>query len=158
MITNYLQVMEESLYKKKEVLSRIEELCNRQEKLLRMEPVQEDEFAASIEEKDRLIKELGQLDEGFETLYSRIKEQLSGGREKYKAQIAVLQGLITEVTEKSVTIQAKEARNKTLAETFFINKKKVIQTNRRSSSVAMDYYRNMSQSKIVEPQFMDKKK
>ena len=158
MITNYLQVMEESLYKKKDVLSRMEELCNRQEELLRMEPVSEDEFAASIEEKGNLIEELEQLDEGFETLYSRIKEQLSGGKEKYKAQIAVLQQLITEVTEKSVAVQAKEARNKRLAETFFINRRKEIQLNRRSSSAAMDYYRSMSQSKIVEPQFMDKKK
>lgn len=158
MINNYLQVLEESLHKKMESLNRIEELCNRQEKMLRAESVSEEEFDASIEEKGKLIEELTRLDDGFENLYNRIKEQLSGGREKYRAQIAVLQKLISEVTDKSVSIQAKEARNKALAETFFINRRKEIKSSRRSSKAAIDYYRSMSQSKVVEPQFMDKKK
>ena len=158
MINNYLQVLEESLHKKMEVLNRIEELCIRQEKMLRTEPVPEEEFDTSIDEKGKLIEELTRLDDGFENLYNRIKEQLSGGKEKYRVQIAVLQQLITEVTDKSVSIQAKETRNKALAETFFINRRKEIKSNRRSSRAAIDYYRNMSQSKVVDPQFMDKKK
>lgn len=158
MINNYLQVLEDSLHKKKDVLERIEDLCSRQEEMLRKESVSEEEFAASIEEKANLIEELNRLDDGFENLYNRIKEQLTDGKEKYKNQIAVLQKLITEVTDKSISVQAKEARNKSLAENFFINRKKEIQSSRRSSKVAMDYYRSMSQSKVVEPQFMDKKK
>ena len=50
MINNYLQVLEESLHKKMELLNRIEELCNRQEKMLRAESVPEEEFDASIGE------------------------------------------------------------------------------------------------------------
>ena len=37
MINNYLQVLEDSLHKKKDVLERIEELCSRQEEMLRKE-------------------------------------------------------------------------------------------------------------------------
>lgn len=158
MIENYLQVLEESLHKRMDVLSRIEELSVRQELLLKEIPVKEDEFDKSIDEKGVLIEELNKLDEGFESLYAHIKEQLLTGREKYKVQIAGLQKLIAEVTDKSVSIQAQEARNKKLAEKFFADSRKELQKGRRSSKAAFDYYRNMNQSQVVAPQFMDKKK
>ena len=112
---NYLQVLEESLYKKLDVLGRIESLCARQEQILSSESVSEEAFDDSIEEKGVLIDELTKLDEGFETLYGHIKEQLMAGREKYKPQINALQKKIAEVTEKSVAIRAQEARNQKLA-------------------------------------------
>lgn len=158
MMENYLQVLEESLHKKKDVLCRIETANNKQEEILRQIPVSDEDFDQSIEEKGALIDELNKLDEGFENLYEHIKEQLSAGKEKYKVQIASLQRLITEVTDKSVSIQAQEARNKQLAEHFFINSRKELQREQRSSKAALDYYKSMSQSQVVAPQFMDQKK
>jgi len=158
MIENYLQVLEESLHKKMDVLGRIEEANRRQEQILKSTPVSEEDFDKSIEEKGAFIDELNKLDEGFETLYGNIKEQLSADREKYKVQIAAIQKLITRVTEKSVSIQAQEARNKVLVEGFFAERKQELQKGRRSSKAALDYYRNMNQSQVVMPQFMDRKK
>lgn len=155
---NYLQVLEESLYKKMDVLCRIESANVRQEQILKHIPVETDDFDRTIEEKGELIDELNKLDEGFENLYAHIKEQLAGGREKYKTQIAALQKLIAEVTDKSVLIQVQEARNKKLAEQFFDNSRNELRKGRRSSKAALDYYQNMNQSQIVDPQFMDKKK
>lgn len=158
MIENYLQVLEESLHKKMDVLEGIEAVNKRQEEILRQDSVPEEEFDSTIEEKGVFIDELNKLDEGFESLYENIREQLSADREKYKAQIASIQKLITRVTEKSVSIQAQEARNKVLAEAFFANRKQELQKGRRNSRAAMDYYRNMSQSQVIMPQFMDRKK
>ena len=150
--------MEESLHKKLEVLSRIEECNAEQEQILKSEQVAEEEFEKSIEKKGELIDALTKLDDGFENLYTQIKEQLSRGKEQYKEQILVLQKLISEVTDKSVTIRVQESRNKVLAESFFIKKKREVKQGRRSSKIALDYYRNMKQSQVVSPQFMDKKK
>lgn len=158
LVKNYLQVLEESLQKKMEVLQQIEENNLWQEQILKSESVVEVDFEKTIEEKSRLIEELKKLDEGFENLYSHIKEQLLEGKERYKHQIAALQKLIVQVTEKGVSIQAQEARNKMLVEKYFAAEKQKLQKGRRSSKVAMDYYRNMKQSQVVEPQFMDKKK
>lgn len=158
MIENYLQVLEESLHKKMDVLRKIEEVNVRQEQILKSEMVLDDEFDKSITDKGVLIEQLKKLDEGFESLYERIKEQLSVGKERYKVQIAALQKLITEVTEKGVSIQAQEARNKILVEQFFAQRKQELQKGRRSSKIALDYYRNMNQTQVVMPQFMDKKK
>lgn len=155
---NYLQVLEESLCKKMDVLCEIEAFCAEQERLLSAEFLAEDDFDKSIEEKDRLIQKLEKLDEGFEALYAHIKEQLTAGKDKYKSQIAALQKKISEVTEKSVAIQAQEARNKKLAEEYFARAKQELKKGRRSSKAALDYYRSMNQSQVVSPQFMDKKK
>ena len=155
---NYLQVLEESLQKKMDVLCRIEMLSARQEQILSAESVSEEAFDKNIEEKDTLINELNKLDEGFESLYAHIKEQLLAGRHKYKAQIAVLQKKIAEVTEKSVAIQAQEARNKKLAEGYFAKAKQELKKGRRSSKAALDYYKSMNKTQTVSPQLMDKKK
>ena len=158
MIENYLQILEESLHKKMDVLDKIEGVNKRQEQVLKAELVLDDEFEQCINDKGVLIDELKKLDEGFESLYEHIKVQLSTGKEKYKVQILTLQKLITEVTEKGVSIQTQEARNKILVEQFFAKRKQELQQGRRSSKVALDYYRSMNQSQVVMPQFMDKKK
>lgn len=155
---NYLQVLEESLQKKMDVLGRIQTLSEQQEQILSADSVSEDAFDKSIDEKDTLIKELNKLDEGFESLYAHIKEQLLAGRHKYKSQIVVLQTRIAEVTEKSVAIQAQEARNKKLAEDYFSRAKQELKKGRRSSKAALDYYKSMNKAQMVSPQFLDKKK
>ena len=158
MISNYLQVLEESLRKKLAALDRVESLCVEQEKLLKAPSFSEEAFDASMEEKGALIDELNRLDEGFESLYAHIREELPAQKEKYKTQIAALQQLVKDVTDKSVSIQAQEARNKALMENYFTGRKKEIQQGRKGSRAAINYYRSMSDSKSVQPQFMDKKK
>lgn len=158
MIENYLQVLEESMDKKMGVLCKIEMLCARQEHILSMDPVPEEDFDRSIEEKGVLIDALSKLDEGFEGLYMQIKEQLLLSKEQYKTQIKRLQQKIAEVTEKGVAIQAQEARNKKLAENYFAKEKQELRKGRKSSKAALDYYRNMNKSQMVSSQFMDKKK
>lgn len=158
MIENYLQVLEESTHKKLEVLQKIEALNKKQETLLKEEPVDEESFDSSIEEKGRLIDELNELDKGFELLYENIRQQLLTGKDQYKEQIKRLQELINQVTAKSVSIQAQEARNNQLAENFFARSRRELEKGRRSSKAALDYYRSMNNTQSVAPQFMDKKK
>lgn len=157
MIENYLQVLEQSMHKKMDILSRIQEINLKQEQILKEEGSAED-FGTTIDEKEKLIGELAKLDDGFEALYRHIEEQLSAGREQYKSQIAELQQLIVEVTEKSMAIQAQEGRNYKVAQSYFTVSRKNLQKNRTTSKAALDYYKSMSNSQIVQPQFMDKKK
>lgn len=157
MIENYLQVLEQSMHKKMDILSRIQEINLKQEQVLKDESSAED-FSATIDEKEKLIGELLKLDDGFEALYRHIEEQLTVGKEQYKRQIAKLQQLIVDVTEKSMAIQAQEGRNYKLAQNYFTVSRKNLQKNRTTSKAALDYYKSMSNSQIVQPQFMDKKK
>lgn len=158
MIENYLKILEESLQKKLTVLDEIIAYNKEQEKLLKKEDVSLDELDANMSLKDGLIQKLLKLDEGFELLYERIREQLLGNKDAYKTQIKSLQQLISKVTEKSVSIQAQEARNKKLVESYFAREKEQLKQGRQASRAAYDYYKNMNNTNIVPPQIMDQKK
>lgn len=158
MMENYLQVLEESLNKKADVLKKISQVNEEQEQLFKADAFPEEAFDEMIDRKGRLIDDLNKLDEGFENLYEHIRLQLLDGKEKYAVQIAALQKLIAKVTEMGASVQAQEARNKGLADNYFLNRKKELRKGRQNSKAAMDYYRNMSRSQVVQPQFMDKKK
>lgn len=158
MIENYLKILEDSLLKKIDVLNEITTYNKEQEKLLREEDVSLEELDINMSKKDELIKKLTELDDGFETLYERIREQLLNNKEMYRAQIVRLQDMISQVMEKSVSIQAQEVRNKKLIEMYFSKEKQQLRQGRQASKAAYDYYKSMNNTAIVPPQIMDQKK
>lgn len=155
---NYLTLLEESLRKKLQVMADIQKYNLRQQELFQSGKADMDKFDEYVEEKGALIDRLNLLDSGFEKLYANVAEELKGGREQYVDQIRTLQDLIAEVTETSVAIQAQEARNKKLIEDFFRRERDGIRAGRKSSKVALGYYKTMNKSAVVAPQLMDKKK
>ncbi|MCR5799397.1 MAG: flagellar export chaperone FlgN [Lachnospiraceae bacterium] len=155
---NSLNILAESLDMKIEVLKEIQAYNDKQEKAFSEEHPDMDSFDEAIEEKGRLIEKLEKLDEGFETLYAEVSEQLNKDRSKYAVQIRQLQDKITIITELSTSIQAKEARNKKLIEDYFSYQRKDIKKNRVNSKAAYGYYKNMSGIATAEPQYMDSKK
>ena len=158
MIENYLEILGNSLCKKLSVLDEIIAYNNLQEQLLKQKKLSVEELDENMNQKDALIRKLTELDEGFESLYERIKEQLQTNKEAYRDQIRHLQGLISQVTEKSVSIQAQEARNKKLLEDYFASERSQLRQGRKSSKAAYGYYKSMSNSNVIPSQFMDQKK
>lgn len=158
MIENYLEILEKSLEKKILVLDEIEDYTVKQESLLKKEKVSMEELDANMEQKDGLIRKLTDLDEGFETLYDRVKEQLNTNKDAYKEQIKRIQNLISRVTEKSVSVQAQESRNKKLVEDYFTKKKSEIRQGRQASKTVLNYYKSMSDTSAISSQIMDQKK
>ncbi len=158
MIENYLGIFEESLHKKLEILDAIAKYNNDQEQLLRQENISLDQLDANMEQKDSLIQKLSGLDEGFETLYERIKDQLADNKSSYRDQIRRLQELISLTMEKSISIQAQEARNKKLIEKYFAHEKNQLREGRKASKAAYGYYKSMSNSNVVSAHYLDSKK
>ena len=158
MIDNYLGILEDSLHKKLDVLEEITAYNKQQEELLKKDTVSMEELDTNMEQKDVLIQKLTELDEGFEALYERIREQLLTNKDAYKDQIRRIQGLISKVTEKGVSIKAQETRNKKLVEDYFIRERRELQKGRNASRTAYGYYKNKSGNNVIPPQFMDQKK
>lgn len=154
---NQLNILSESLDKKLQVLEEISEYNSRQEQAFKDEQADLDSFDAALEEKERLIQELSRLDDGFESLYERISDELKADRTKYADQIRMLQAKVTKVMELSVSIQAQEARNKKLVEDYFAKARSGLKNNRQSSKAAYDYYKNMSGASYTQSQYMDSK-
>ncbi|MCI9188788.1 MAG: flagellar protein FliT [Lachnospiraceae bacterium] len=144
MTGNYLALLEESLRKKLQVMAEIQDYNLRQQRIFQSNEVNLDKFDEYVDEKGKLIDRLTALDNGFEKLYANVAEELSGNREQYAAQIKILQGLVTKVTEQSVAIQAQETRNKKMMEDFFRKERDGIRMGRKTSKAAIGYYKTMS--------------
>lgn len=153
-----LTILSESLDKKLEVLQKIQEYNKRQEEIFSAEKVDMSLFDDAVEEKQRLIDEVVHLDDGFEIMYEKLSRELEGNRQRYAAQIRELQAKVAKVTELSVSVQAQEARNKKLIESYFARERAGIGQRRKSAKSAFDYYKSMSGAGYVQPQMYDSKK
>lgn len=142
MIENYLHIMNESLQKKNVLLDSIAATCEKQEQLLKQDELPFGEFDALMTEKDAQAAELTRLDEGFESLYEKVREQLQNGKEQHREQILSMQALIREITEKSNHIQTMEERNKQSMEGHLRKERNRLQKNRKASAAAYNYYKS----------------
>ena len=158
MIKSYIQILQDSLVKKLELLTLIEEKSLEQSLMLKKQDVDLSLVDFNMDEKAALIDEVLSLDDGFETLYEKLRVHLVPNKELYRNEIKDLQRLIEKVTEKNASIQAIEARNKAEMEVVFNNRKKGLQGKKNAMSVAKNYYQNMNKVKHVSPQFLDQKK
>ncbi len=127
---NYLSVLEDSLKKKLQILDELTDYTTQQQELLKVEELDYEAFDRLVDQKEPLIQKIMELDQGFETVYDRIKEQLLGNKEQYAAQIRALQSLIGELTDKSVKLQTMEQRNKSAVEQQFRKSREKIRQGR----------------------------
>ncbi|MDD2972740.1 MAG: flagellar protein FliT [Lachnospiraceae bacterium] len=141
---SYISLMIESLQKKSKVLDAIIQKNQQQSEILRQEKVSFDAFDHNVLEKEELIRQLNRLDDGFDSIYTRIKEELQAHTSQYRSQISELQKLIQEITDKSVSIQTMEKRNKKSVEDYFRNTRVEMRQTRMSNRAASNYYKSMS--------------
>ena len=157
MINQYMDMLVECLEKKNQILDNLKRLNKKQTELIQDENFSLNEFDKCVEEKGILIDNILKLDSGFEGLYNKVGKTVAANPSEYKEQLSKMQKLITEITEKSVSIQAEEERNKALIESRFKREKTRIKSGRSQSRVAMDYYNSMNKLNHVDSQFWDKK-
>lgn len=156
---NYVDIMLQSLKKKVTVLNQIIEL-NRQQKILLDDPnLPPESLEQNLSDKDQMIRKLNELDEGFEELYNRVKDELQAQRAQYVSQISQMQDLIKEITEKSAMIQTQELRNKEKAMQKFSGIREQVKGVRNSQKVVKQYYQNMmKQNSYSEASVVDNRK
>ena len=158
MTESYLDMMEESLKDKVRVLNDIIRENEAQKEILESTTgFDEKSFNEAISRKGELIRRVENLNDGFESLYERVKKELEDNKDKHREKIKIFQNLIREITDLSNSIEAGEKRNKALAQNYFSSTKGQINQSRKSSQVALDYYLTMNKSKITPPQFYDTK-
>ena len=154
----YIPVLIQSLEKKNEILDVIMMLNKRQKEELENPNLDPDDFDKTVEEKAALIDELNQLDDGFQEVFQKVKEDLEQHKEQYASEIKTMQELIRRLTEKSASIQAQELRNKGMMTQKFASIRKQVREVRTSQKVVNQYYKNMMKTNYIDPQFTDNKK
>lgn len=153
-----VQILVESLEKKNRLLDDIILENEAQEDILKQEELDMDALDASIERMGALAEALEKLDDGFELVYERTREALIANKSAYRSQIAHMQELIGQITDKVVRINAVRMRNQIKAERQFQKSRNQIGKAASKMKASKNYYNSMNKLNYVAPQFYDNKK
>lgn len=154
----YVNMMEDSLKRKKRVLVRLLEQTREQEILLKGE-MDPDQFLAILDEKGKQIDELNRLDEGFDRLFKAVEKEIHANRSAYESQIKNMQKLIGEVSELGIQLQALEHQNSGHFKVYLANQRKDIREFHLNNRTAVSYFQNMANAGGGnEPYYFDKTK
>lgn len=145
MTGTYIEIMLQSLRKKEQVLDEIVRLDDIQKETLTDPERTFEEFDDTVEKKSACIEQLNQLDSGFEKLYDQVRQELDENRSAHAEAICQMQQCIRSVTDKSVKIQAQEARNKQLMKEKFSTVQKQATDVRKNSRAITGYYNSMKE-------------
>lgn len=158
----YVKIMIESLEKKVEILDKIIIKTSAQSELISgksYDDINWQQFDVLNEEKGTFIERIEELNDGFESLYQNMKNEINGNKEAYAEEIKIMQGLISIITDKSVVIETTEQRNKIEIDRIFSYTKTKIRDTKKSMKVASDYYKTMYGSHLQQdPKYLDSKK
>lgn len=143
MSNTYITAMIDSLNKKIDVLNEIHVKNEEQLKLAKAVPFSLEDFDKNAEKKTVLIYKLNKLDEGFDLVYGKIKDELKSNKDAYKDEIRTMQELIGKITDLSVKIQAEEARNKSAMESAFKAERTKLNVGRSSVRAIKSYNQTM---------------
>lgn len=153
-----IQVLVDSLEKKSRLLDDIIRENEVQEELLKQEELDMDALNASTDRIGSMTEALERLDDGFEAVYDRTREELIADKAAYRGEIARMQKLIGEITDKVVRINAARMRNKLRADQQFKKSREQIGRAVSKMKVSKNYYNSMNNLHYVSPQFYDSKK
>ena len=161
MKNSYVNLLIESLEDKIKVLDEIIETDAEQEKILKEPEVDLDELKNNQEKIGELAAKLDKLNDGFESIYAKVRKELQENKDLYRDEIKRMQELITLITDRSVKIEAEQSRNKASAGKFFKDKRKEL-SDRKSAVQKINLYANQMHNIIprgqAEAAFLDKKK
>lgn len=156
-MVTYLDMLQDSLRKKLEILDKIMTCQKEESDMLKGGSMDRDVFDRSMTEKVELAESIDSLDDGFEKVYDRIREEMIAHKEGYVNQIRALQNMISEISEKNVLIQAEENRIRLEVENYAKRESAALRQRRDNGKAARSYYNNMKKLNYVGSQFMDKK-
>lgn len=152
------QILVESLEKKSRILDEVIKENEKQELLFKQEELDMEALDASADRMGELAEKLEILDEGFESVYDRIRQELIDNKAAYRNEIKRMQALIAEITEKVVGINAARMRNKLQAENHFKRNRQQIGKVSSKMKASQNYYNNMNGLNYVDSHFYDTKK
>lgn len=155
---NELQILIESLEKKCAVLETILSDSKEQEVLTKAEEFDVERFDLLVEHKDELLKCMDDLDLGFDSLFSKVKDELLANTKSYTTEIKKMQNLITTTVDFGAQISATEMRTKNELSNSINRQRQILSKRRVSSKSVMDYYKTSNQLNNLQPFFLDQKK
>ena len=140
----YISMMEDALRRKKTVLTTLYSQTQEQEILLGEDAMDVDRFEKLLDEKGVGIDELNKIDDGFDSLYKKLEQELMGNQDSYKEEIRRMKRLIEDVTDLGTRIQVLEKKNHDKFQKYISTEREKLKAANKSQQTAMTYARNMT--------------
>lgn len=154
-----MELLVDTLNKKKQLLTEILKYTNDQKGLLAVEDFDLRGFKNIMSNKQVRIDLLNQLDDGFQATFERVRHVLSQHPDIYRDAIASMKTLIKEVNDLGIAIQVQEERNKRNFEAKSTGMKSEVKSFRAHKSAMKKYQSSYNnQQKADAPHFFDSKK
>lgn len=138
--------MVDSLKSKAELLETILKKTKFQEELIKAkvyDDINWSQFDVLIEEKDQAISRIESLDDGFQQIFDKMKQELDGNKASYASEIKEMQELIKKITDLGISIQTLEERNRQEIERIVMSSKKEIKSAKKKLKVSGAYIASM---------------
>ena len=142
--TTYINILIDTLRKKEEILKNLLAKTAGQAELLEADEFEPDAFDALMDEKDALLGDLKNLDDGFLDLYSRVGAELENKTDAYTDQVKTAQELVRRQMELSTELTSAEERNKAKLSIRLSQGRQKIKDFKVGAKTAAAYYKNMS--------------
>lgn len=153
----YVDILIDTLRKQTEVLKDVLQITKEQSDIIKQDDFDEMALEYTLNQKEILIAKLNELDEGFVSVYDRVRRQVRENQEQYREQIASLQNLIKQCTDLGMEIKVLETRNRERIAQCFAGKQKQFGAAKTAASVASNYHRVMHRTNVMGSTYMDSK-
>lgn len=148
-INTTLQLLLDSLEKKKRLMLDVQKLTQEQADALAKDSFDLNTFNNSVSNKQVIIEVINELDEGFGPTFDRIKPVLTGHPELYAIKIKQLQDLIRQISDLAMEIQALEKKNHQQFRTKIKTMKAEVRGFRSGKKVA-DQYKSQATGQLSD--------
>ena len=154
----YVSALQDSLKNKYEALQKVYDATKKQQEAVSGEELNIDAFETAVEEKESLLQRIQDLDDGFNSIYTKIGDALHQQKQQYKPQILEMQNMLRTMTDLGVKIQALEQKNKNRFEGLVAKKRHEIRNFQANNRTANTYNQHMAnQHQQWQTYFLDKK-
>lgn len=154
----YVNIMKESLVRKRNYLQEILDLTNKQGELAASDKLDEEAFGKLVDRKEILISNVNEIDKGFTSVYERVRKEILENKDLYKEELKAIQESIRACVDLGMAIESAELRNKSALENAFAKSFRGVKQLKQSKQVATKYYKSMSNGMINDSILYDRKK
>lgn len=145
---SYINMLLQTLQKQEVTLQEVLAVTKQQSELANTNIFDEDAFEKTLNQKEILIARLNSLDDGFASVYGRVRGVIMQEKDAYKDDIRKMQEYIKNCTNLGVEIKVLEERNRDKLTQCFTDKHKQYGSQMNAATVASKYHRTMHSGQL----------
>lgn len=155
---NEINILIDSLIEKKSYLKEILEDSIAQLEIVSSDNPNLEDFDCLVDHKSDLLEKIDRSDEGFDTIFKKISNDLIEQKDMYAIEVREMQELIREILDLGSDIHKTEQQVKDKAFSVLKQHKDRLYKEKVDGKAVMNYYKQANQMEFVAPVFMDQKK